>query len=62
MFLRTGLPFFGYDFPCANAAPVPYPRKGGVPPPCNLAQPPQYPMIGYHVSRHDIAGIWVAFF
>eukprot|EP01046_Picozoa_sp_COSAG06_P033469 COSAG06_NODE_3418_length_5371_cov_196.405918_3_plen_235_part_00 len=43
-----GLPFFGYDFACANAAPVPYPRKGGVPPPCNLAQPPQYPMIGYH--------------
>ena len=60
--LWTGLPFFGYDFPCANAAPVPYPRKGGVPPPCNLAQPPQYPMVGYHVSRHDIAGIWVAFF
>ena len=35
------------NFACANAAPSPYPAKGGVPPPCNLAQPPQYPMIGY---------------
>ena len=35
------LPFFGYDFACTNAAPSPYPRKGGMPPPCDLAQPPQ---------------------
>ena len=45
-----GLPFFGYDFECTDAAPVPFPRHpeaGGPAPSCKLPLPPKWPMVDH---------------